>query len=191
MDLIMDVYNKKIDELKSQIDSEKKKQEYEQLKKDLFDISYQANHAPTEFDGGMLQVDTEQTLKTKRGKESFSELFIARIIKMFNARPIIGNLIAVGLAFVGLMSMNKYMTNPDLVIMKLYIGRFMMIAGAAQILKSASRSLLLPLIATIGGGIIANQLSGNQMMFGQPLWFYQGVLITGLIGIAISVFSID
>ncbi len=191
MDLIMDVYNKKIDELKSQIDSEKKKQEYEQLKRDLFDISYQANHAPNEFDGGMVQVDTEQSLKTKRGKESFSELFIARIIKMFNARPIIGNLIAVGLAFVGLMSMNKYMTNPDLVMIKLYIGRFMMIAGAAQILKSASRSLLLPLIATTVGGIIANQLTGNQIMFGQPSWFYQGVLITGLVGIAISVFSID
>ena len=191
MDLIMDVYNKKIDELKSQIDSEKKKQEYEQLKRDLFDISYQANHAPTEFDGGMLQVDTEQNLRTKRGKESFSELFIARIIKMFNARPVIGNLIAIGLAIIGIACLYKYMNNPELKTLKGYLAHLIEIAGAVQVLKSASRSILLPLVATAMGGIISNQLTGTQLLFNQPSLFFQAMLITGLVGIAISVFSID
>ena len=187
----MDVIDKEIRDLKSKISEQKKKEEYDTLKKDLFDISYKANNTLTEFDGGMAEVDTEKLLKTPRSKDSFFDLVIARIMRMFNARPIIGNIIGIGLAFVGLMSMNKYMNNPELIIVKLYLGRFMMISGVVQILKSATRSLLLPLVATSVGGIIANQLTGNQLMLGQPSWFYQGVLITGLVGIAISVFSID
>jgi len=191
MELSMDVIDKEIRDLKLEISEQQKKQEYDNLKKDLFDISYKANNTMTEFDGGMTEVDTEKLLKTPRSKDSFFDLVILRIIRMFNAKPIIGNIIGIGLAFVGLMSMNKYMNNPELVMVKLYLGRFMMISGVVQILKSATRSLLLPLVATAVGGTIANQLTGNQLMLGQPSWFYQGVLITGLVGIAISVFSID
>ena len=187
----MDVIDKEIRDLKSKISEEQKKQEYDNLKKDLFDITYKANNTMTEFDGGMTEIDTEKSLKTNRSKESFFDLVFARILRMFNARPIIGNIIGIGLAFVGLMSMNKYLNNPELVVVKMYLGRFLMISGIVQILKSATRSLLLPLVATAVGGTIANQLTGNHLMFGQPSWFYQGVLITGLIGIAISVFSID
>jgi len=191
MELSMDVIEKEIRDLKLEIAQQQKKQEYDNLKKDLFDITYKANNTMTEFDGGMTEVDTEKLLKTNRSKESFFDLVFGRIIRMFNARPIVGNIIGIGLAFVGLMSMNKYMNNPDLVMVKMYLGRFMMISGIVQILKSATRSLLLPLVATAVGGTIANQLTGNHLMFGQPSWFYQGVLITGLIGTAISVFSID
>ena len=191
MELSMDVIDKEIRDLKSKISEEQKKQEYDNLKKDLFDITYKANNTMTEFDGGMTEIDTEKSLKTNRSKESFFDLVFARILRMFNARPIIGNIIGIGLAFVGLMSMNKYLNNPELVVVKMYLGRFLMISGIVQILKSATRSLLLPLVATAVGGTIANQLTGNHLMFGQPSWFYQGVLITGLIGIAISVFSID
>jgi hypothetical protein len=191
MELSMDVIEKEIRDLKSEIAEQQKKQEYDKLKKDLLDISYKANNTMTEFDGGMTEVDTEKLLKTPRSKESFFDLVFGRILRMFNARPIIGNIIGIGLAFVGLMSMNKYLNNPELVLVKMYLGRFLMISGIVQILKSATRSLLLPLVATAVGGTIANQLTGNHLMFGQPSWFYQGVLITGLIGIAISVFSID
>jgi hypothetical protein len=191
MELSMDVIEKEIRDLKSKIAEEEKKKEYDNLKKDLFDITYKANNTMTEFDGGMTEVDTKKLLKTTRSKESFFDLVIARVLRMFNARPIVGNIIGIGLVFVGLMSMNKYMNNPDLVMVKMYLGRFMMISGAVQILKSATRSLLLPLVATAVGGTIANQLTGNHLMLGQPSWFYQGVLITGLVGIAISVFSID
>jgi len=191
MELSMDVIDKEIHDLKLEIAEQQKKKEYDNLKKDLFDITYKANNTMTEFDGGMTEVDTEKLLKTPRSKDSFFDLVILRILRMFNARPIVGNIIGIGLAFVGLMSMNKYMNNPELVMVKLYLGRFMMISGVVQILKSATRSLLLPLVATAVGGTIANQLTGNHLMFGQPSWFYQGVLITGLVGIAISVFSID
>jgi len=191
MELSMDVIDKEIHDLKLEIAEQQKKKEYDNLKKDLFDITYKANNTMTEFDGGMTEVDTEKLLKTPRSKDSFFDLVILRILRMFNARPIVGNIIGIGLAFVGLMSMNKYMNNPELVMVKMYLGRFMMISGIVQILKSATRSLLLPLVATAVGGTIANQLTGNHLMLGQPSWFYQGVLITGLIGIAISVFSID
>tara|TARA_R110000868_G_scaffold65823_8_gene196515 strand:+ start:2026 stop:2601 length:576 start_codon:yes stop_codon:yes gene_type:complete len=191
MELSMDVIEKEIRDLKLEIAQQQKKQEYDNLKKDLFDITYKANNTMTEFSGGMMEVDTEKLLKTPRSKESFFDLVFGRILRMFNARPIVGNIIGIGLAFVGLMSMNKYLNNPDLVVVKMYLGRFLMISGIVQILKSATRSLLLPLVATAVGGTIANQLTGNHLMFGQPSWFYQGVLVTGLIGIAISVFSID
>ena len=139
----------------------------------------------------MAQVYAEPTLKEKRGKEYFSELFIGRILKMFNARPIVGNLIAIGLAIVGIACLYKYMNNPELKIIKGYLAHLIEIAGAVQILKSAGRSILLPLVATAMGGLISNQLTGTQLFFNQPSLFFQAMLITGLVGIAISVFSID
>ncbi|MBA2710465.1 MAG: hypothetical protein H0U57_07740 [Tatlockia sp.] len=78
----LEVTDKEINDLKSQIDAQRKIQEYEILKKDLFDITYKANNTLNEFNGGMQQVDTERVLKTKRLNPSFSELVISRIIKM-------------------------------------------------------------------------------------------------------------
>ena len=103
MDYSLEVTDKEINELKSQIDAQKKIQEYAQLKKDLFDISFKANHTLTEFDGGMQQVDTERVLKTNRLNPTFSELVISRIIKMCNVRPIVGNVIALGLSAIALV----------------------------------------------------------------------------------------
>jgi hypothetical protein len=90
MDYPIQVTDEEIKELKAQIDAQRKVQEYSQLKKDLFDISFKANHTLTEFDGGMQQIDTERALKTNREKNSFSELVIGRVIKMCNVRPIVG-----------------------------------------------------------------------------------------------------
>ncbi|MDQ5930280.1 MAG: hypothetical protein QG594_2067, partial [Bacteroidota bacterium] len=62
----------------------------------------------------MQQVDTERSLKSKRDKQTFSEIFVARVIKMCNVRPIVGNLIAVTLSFVGLFFLMNFLNNPEL-----------------------------------------------------------------------------
>jgi hypothetical protein len=64
MDCSLEVNDNDINDLKSKIDAQRKIHEYEKLKKDLFDITYQSTHALTEFDGGMQQIDTDKSLKT-------------------------------------------------------------------------------------------------------------------------------
>ncbi len=110
---------------------------------------------------------------------------------MCNVRPVVGNVIAIGLAIVGLLFLLNCLNNPELKTLKIYLTYFIEIAAAVQILKSASRSIVLPLAATIMGSIISNQLTGHQLFLNQPSLFFQAMMVTGLIGIAISVFSID
>jgi hypothetical protein len=191
MDLSVVVGDKEIDDLKEQINAHKKAQEYAKLKQDLFDITYKAGNELTEFDGGMKEVDTTKSLKTKRNTSSFYELIIARAIKMSSIRPIAGNIVALGLAVIGLVFLFHYLNNPEIKTLKTYLAYFIELAGAIQILKSASRSILLPLLATIIGAAISNQLTGHHQFLSQSGVFYQAMMVTGLIGIAISVFSID
>lgn len=191
MDYALQVSDKEINELKSQIDAQKRLHEFQQLKKELFEISYKANHTLTEFDGGMQQVDTECALKTNRSQLSFSELMIGRIIKMCNVRPIIGNLIALGLSFVGLVFLINFLTDPELKSLSAGLTYFIEFAAAVQILKSASRSIVLPLTTTAIGAVISHHLTGNHLLLNHPVAFFQTMMIVGLIGIAISVFSID
>lgn len=191
MDNAMVVTDEEINELRNQIFEHKKREEYERLKNDLHNITFKANHTLTEFDGGMKQVDTERVLSAGNRKQTISEIFIARFIKMCAVRPIIGNLIAVTLAMISIFSMNGFLNNPDLGSLKMYLSIFIEIAAGVQILKSASRSLVLPIAASLFGAIVANQLTGHQVFLHHSADFYQAVMITGLIGIAISVFSID
>ena len=191
MDNTLIITDEEITDLKNKIDSHKKREEYDQLKKDLFEITYKANNTLTEFDGGMKQVDTERVLSDKYRKQTFSEIFISRFIKMCAIRPITGNLIAITLAIVAICSLNLFLNNPDLKTLKLWIQYFIELAAGIQILKTASRSLILPVCATIIGAVVSNQITGNQSLLQQPHVFYQALMVTGLIGIAISVFSID
>ncbi|HDS3856730.1 TPA: hypothetical protein QH041_003098 [Legionella pneumophila] len=190
MDNAIAITDEHLNELRQQLHEHKKRNEYVQLKRDLFDITFQANHALTEFDGGMKQVDTERALSPHR-KQTISDLIIARFIKMCALRPVIGNLIAVTLALVAIASLHAFLHNPELNSLKTYLSYFIELAAGIQVLKSASRSLVLPLCATIIGVIISSQLTGNHLFLKHTSEFYQAVLVTGLVGIAISVFSID
>ena len=83
------------------------------------------------------------------------------------------------------------MTDPELKSISAGLTYFIEIAAAVQILKSASRSIVLPLAATAIGAVISHQLTGNHLLLNHPAAFFQAMMIVGLIGIAISVFSID
>lgn len=191
MEYALEVTDKEISEIKSQIDAQRKIQEYELLKKDLFDITFKANNTLNEFNGGMQQADTERVLKTNRLNPSFSELVISRIIKMCNVRPIVGNIIALGLSVVGLVFLLNFLSNPDLNSLKVGLTYFIEIAAAIQVLKSASRSIVLPLVATALGAAISQQLTGNHQLLHHSADFFQAMMIVGLVGIGISIFSID
>ena len=190
MDYALQVSDKDIKELQQQIEERKKIHEYERLKQELHDITFKTQHALTEFDGGMKQVDTKQALKTKRSKPTFSELMINRLIKMCNVRPIIGNLIALGLCFVGLVFLTNFLIDPELKSLKSGLTYFIEFAAAVQVLKSASRSIVLPLVTTAIGAMISHQL-GTHLLLNHPAAFFQTMMVVGLIGISISVFSID
>lgn len=191
MEYALEVTDKEINELKSQIDAQRKIQEYAQLKKDLADISFKTQHTLTEFDSSMQEVDTHRVLKANRANPSFSELVISRIIKMCNLRPIVGNFIALGLSVTGLIFILTFLSNPDLKTLKIGLTYFIEIAAAVQILKSASRSIVLPLAATTTGAVVSHQLTGTHLFLNHSAEFFQAMMVVGLVGIGISVFAID
>ena len=177
--------------LRQQLAEQKKLAEYRRLKEDLFKITLAANHQLSEFDSGMKEVDTERRLVLPKGQKTFSQLLISRFLHMCSLRPISGNCIALSLALAALLVLQLALTSAEMVTLKKFLSGFIELAAAVQILKSASRSLILPLVSTLLGAIVVNQMAASQMFLGQSLVVYQGLLITGLIGMALSVFSID
>lgn len=191
MNQAMTITDSELNDLRQQLAEQQRQAEYRKLKHDLFELTLAANHQLSEFDSGMKEVDTERRLVTPKGQKTLSQLIISRFLHMCSLRPISGNLIALGLALAALIILQVALTSAEIITLKKYLSGFIELAAAVQILKSASRSLILPLASTLVGAILINQLAVNQLFLGQSLVVYQGLLITGLIGIALSVFSID
>ena len=63
--------------------------------------------------------------------------------------------------------------------------------AAFQIIKSASRSLLLPFIALVVGASVAHGLGAHEMLFHLSKPFYTGMTIVGIIGLGVAVLAID
>jgi hypothetical protein len=171
MDNTFPITDEQIEELQLKITEHKKREEYNRLQRDLFEITYRAHNTLNEFDGGMKQVVVDQVLSNKNKKQTFSDVFIARFIKMCSVRPITGNLIAITLAIIAICSLNIFLNNPELKTLKLGLGYFIEFAAGVQILKSASRSLILPIIASIVGAVVANQLTGINYFYNIPQIF--------------------
>lgn len=133
--------------LKDEINAAKRKAEYDLLKQELQEVTYKAVNTPNEFDGAMQVPDTEKKLVTKRKGQRFFELLFNRIRDMFSLRPIIGNIIALMIAGVALFYIYREV---DMAGFKDYQGYFaigIQIFAAIQIIKSATRGLLLPFLA--------------------------------------------
>lgn len=107
---------------------------------------------------------------------------------MCSFRPVVGNIIALVLAVISLASLHKFLNGSDF---EPLLSSFIMIAAGIQVLKSASRSLILPICSVLIGAIVIPQLTGNHLFIGHSKDFYEGMFCVGLIGLAISVFSID
>ena len=177
--------------LRSEIEAAKRKAEYDKLKKDLHDITYKAVNTPTEFDGMMQVPDTQKALKTKRQGYHFFELLFDRVRGMFSLRPIIGNIIALLIAGIALFYIFNEVNMTGFEKYQSYFAIGIQIFAAIQIIKSATRGLLLPFLALIIGGSIAHSLGAHETLLHFNKAFYQHLMITGIIGLGVAVLSID
>lgn len=180
-----------IQALKDKIAEAKRQHEHERLKQELHDITYKAAHTPTEFDGAMQIPDTDKVLKTKRKHKHFIEMFLERIKGMFSVRPILGNIIALLLSGIALFYIFKEVNLAGFAKYQWYFAIGIQIFAAIQIIKSGTRALLLPVLALVLGGLAAHSLSGNQTLFHFNQLFYQHLMIVGIIGLGVSILSID
>ena len=175
--------------LRDQISEAKRAAEYIQLKRDLQKLVSETINMPNEFDGMMQMPDTEQLLKTKREKPRFIDLFIDRLRGMFSVRPIMGNIIALLVAFIAL-----YFIYDELGVSRAtrdFLAIGIEIFSAIQIIKSGTRGLLLPFLALTIGGAGAHMLSHSPMLFHFGHAFYEQLMVMGIIGLGVSVLSID
>lgn len=180
-----------INELKAKRDELKRLKEYEKLKAEIADIAMQASNTPNEFDGAMQQPDTEKRLSTKRSVRSITEMIIARVTHMLSPRPVIGNLIGIGVAIIALIMLNTEMTLKQGNHYQHYLGLGLLVFGAIQIIKSSSRSLFIPTLAALVGAVVSHTLTQHETLFTYGTAFYQYLMIAGIIGLGIAVLNID
>ena len=188
------ITDQEISDLKNEVEAKKRQVEYDRLKQDLADITYKVSHTPTEFDSAMTYPDTDKVLKSK-DNQSFLNSAIDRFTHMLSPRPITGNLIALGILLAVLLiirlNAQAYYDDNDIRQYLPYIGYLALGAGAIQILKSSTRSLLIPVVATAVGLAIATSMNVDDVVFTFQQTVYQGMFIVGLIGLIIGAFTID
>jgi len=189
------ITEREISELKEKIADQKRVDQYNKLKADLEDISYRAANTNNEFQSAMQSPDTDRVLQSRKGKDNFINLFIARVQRMCSPRPAVGNFIALGITLAVLFLMRSgivtHIGSWDVSNFLPYLGYLALASGALQIIKSATRTLLIPLLALIIGGLITASMGQNDivMSFGKEV--YSGMFVCGIIGLIIASFSID
>ena len=179
-----------LNELKSQLEAAERQRQYDEIKSKLDAIQGQSSE-PNEFEGAIQIPDTEKVMQTKRQSQHLIEKIIKRLTHMLSPRPVVGNLIAIGLAFIALHFLRHEVTLAGFGKYQNYIGTGLLIFGAIQVIKSSTRSLFVPVITMIAGAIISHTLPHGEHFLGYTAQFYQYVMITGIIGLGISVLTID
>ncbi|MEM9242837.1 MAG: hypothetical protein AAGA27_02110 [Pseudomonadota bacterium] len=137
----------------------------------------------------MTVPDTHRLLKTKRPL-NFIERLLSRLINMFSPQPIIGNIIALLIALGALYYVFNFLQTTSLARYHDYFAIGIQLFAALQIIKSGTRSLLLPAIAVIVGVIAYQQLQVGQLLFAFDRDFYLHLSVVGIIGLAASMLSI-
>ena len=112
-------------------------------------------------------------LKTKRKSAHLFDVIFERVRGMLSVRPIVGNIIAIGLVIFALFYIQNEIAGTAIEKYQLYLTRGMCIFAGLQIIKSATRSLLLPIITLIVGNSIAHSLGPNELLMGFDATFYQ------------------
>tara|TARA_B110000879_G_scaffold186744_1_gene248126 strand:+ start:1562 stop:2392 length:831 start_codon:yes stop_codon:yes gene_type:complete len=180
-----------IEYIKSEIAERKKTQELEKLKTELYELNLKSKHELSEFEGGLKQEDTQKILKSKSRKQYMIDLVMNGFLSMMSPRPVARNLLAVGLIFFSVFCLLNFLHIKQIDNFKIYCAYFIEIAAAIQILKSSTRSLFIPIIATLFGAVASNIIGEGQMLMMHHQLFFQALMVTGIIGIAVSVFTID
>ena len=179
-----------LNDLKAQLEAAERQRQYNEIKSKLDAIQGQGNEL-NEFEGAMQIPDTEKVMQIKRQSQHLIERIIKRLTHMLSPRPVVGNLIAIGLAFIALHFLRHEVTLAGFGKYQNYIGTGLLIFGAIQVIKSSTRSLFIPVVTMIAGAIISHTLTHSEHFLGYTAQFYQYVMITGIIGLGISVLTID
>lgn len=166
------------------------RREQAQLQQALQDVATHDNQ-PNEFEGSMQIPDNAKVLKTRRRGYSIVEMLLGRIGRMCGIRPVMGNVIGIGVALLALYFIQHEIILHGFAKYQHYLGIGLLIFAGVQIVKSGTRSLLLPLVATIGGAVVSHTLVHHQTLFSYGATFFQYVMIVGIIGLGISVLNID
>lgn len=183
--------DEEINDLRAEVADAKRITQYHQLKKELAKSTQQIMGANQEFEGSMQIPDTDKMLKANREPSSLVELFIERIRGMFSIKPIIGHIIAILLAGIVLFYIFNEVDAKWFVKYQAYFGIGVQFAAALAIIKSATRSLILPFAALFLGGMAAHTLHGHETLFHFGQAFYEHLMIVGIVGAAISIATID
>lgn len=188
MDKTMDieVTDDVLRELKEEMAEAKRKAEYQKLQQELKRLK-----ESNEFEGAMQMPDTEQVLRTPRKRHHIIDILLGRLGRMFSIRPIIGNLIGIGLAFFALYYIYHEINMAGFTSYQGYFGIGIQLFAALQIIKSGTRSLILPVTAVVFGTIAAHTIPHHHLLFGYNAQFFNHLAIVGIIGMAASILSID
>ena len=158
-----------VDELKAEISKIKEQAQIAALQEELESLK-----KPSEFEGAMQEPDDQKVLKTKRQSAKLMDLILERLIRMFAIRPIIGNIIALGLSCFALFYIYHEIDLAGFSGYRHYFGLGTLLFAALQIIKSSTRSLMLPILAfLVTGSLIAHSLKRDQSSEGYHQFFSQ------------------
>jgi len=191
MDKLLTPTDCDLEQLRQQVKSIRKQQEYRQLSAEVKRSTQEAFQEHMAMDGEMVTPDSYKVLRTKRHTFSFIDMVLRRLVGMVSFRPIVGNIIAIGLAMLALYYVYQEVDLAGFAKYRDYFGIGIQLFGAIQIIKSGTRSLLLPLIAMIWGGMVAHTLGAHDTLFTFGKTFYEHLMITGIVGVGVSVLTID
>lgn len=178
--------------LKDRLSEQKRIAEYQQLKKDLEEMTTKVVNTPSDLEGSMQVPDTDKVLVTKRLTHSIVEKIVDRALKMCAIQPIIGSIIAImlpigGMFFLHFLSQLASKHGVHWLAQGLpYFMKGSIIAISLAILASASRSILLPVLGMVVAGFFCSILQGHETVlhFG-----FNDFLILGVTSFVASLFS--
>ncbi len=178
--------------LRDRLAEQKRIAEYQQLKKDLEEMTTKVVNTPSDLEGAMQMPDTDKILVTKRLTHSIIEKIVDRGLKMCAVQPIIGSIIALALPILGVIFLHflsSLALQHGIHWFSKALPYFMkgsMIAISLVILASASRSILLPLLGMVFAGFFCSVLQGHETMLN---FGFNDFLILGVTSFVASLFS--
>lgn len=177
--------------LRREIDASRRQEELKKLKEEMAEITLKAQYDLGEFEGGLKEVDTERLLKNKQKSNHLMDKALASFLKMMSVRPVIRNLVAIFVLMGCVVCLLDFLHIKALEGKIIYFCYFIEVAVGIQILKSATRSLLIPVAATLIGAVVANTMPEGSLFLMHHQLFYQILMVTGIVGVMMSVFTID
>jgi len=170
MSLAMAPTQSELDNLKDQIQEQRRLAEYQKLKQDLEEITVKAVNTQTDLDCAMQVPDTDRVLDSKSKVNSVIDKMITRACQMCSIQPVIGPVVVLLLILTGplfLSFLADTATTHDAeflskVIPFLMKGSVTMIAMSFVIIRSASRSLLLPIVGMLTSAFFCTSLEASE-----------------------------